>query len=124
MLDCGIPQPINHGDAERRWLIVLGRHKHTMNAETRRRLAALLSGIAGAFVALSVSLWLRQDACLDAGGRWVAVERACELPAGASQLASPARSYIVGAVAGLLVAGMLLWAFSFIAGRAAARRST
>jgi hypothetical protein len=94
-----------------------------MTAETRRRLAALLSGIAGAFVALSVSLWLRQDACLDAGGRWVAIERACELPAGLSSPTSPARFYIVGAAAGLLVAGLLLLGFSVIANRVAARRS-
>ncbi|HEY9427265.1 MAG TPA: hypothetical protein VIR34_08925 [Gemmatimonadaceae bacterium] len=94
-----------------------------MTTEIRRRLAALLSGIAGAFVALSASLWLRQDACLDAGGRWLAVERACELPAGASPLASPARFYILGAAAGLLVAGVLLLGFTFIADRAAARRS-
>jgi hypothetical protein len=94
-----------------------------MNSETRRRLAALLSGIAGAFVALSVSLWLRQDACLGAGGRWVATERVCELPAGFSSPTSPARFYIVGAAAGLLVAGVLLLGFSFIANRVAARRS-
>lgn len=94
-----------------------------MTVETRRRLAALLSGIAGAFVALSVSLWLRQDACLDAGGRWVAIERACELPAGLASPTSPVRFYIVGAVAGLLVAVALVRTFSFIADRAATRRS-
>lgn len=94
-----------------------------MTSETRRRLAALLSGIAGAFVALSVSLWLRQDACLDAGGRWVAIERACELPADLSSPTSPARFYVVGAAAGLLVAGILLLGFSFITNRVAARRS-
>jgi len=94
-----------------------------MTAETRRRLAALLSGIAGAFVALSVSLWLRQDACLDAGGRWLAMERTCELPAGTAPLASPVRSYILGAAAGLLVAGMLWRTFTYVANKAAARRS-
>ncbi|HEU6451302.1 MAG TPA: hypothetical protein VFT57_07760 [Gemmatimonadaceae bacterium] len=95
-----------------------------MTAEIRRHLAALLSGIAGAFVALSMSLWLRQDACLDAGGRWLAMERACELPAGLSSPSSPVRYYIAGAVAGLLVAGVLFRGFSFIADRAAARRSS
>jgi hypothetical protein len=95
-----------------------------MTPETRRHLAALLSGIAGAYVALSVSLWLRQDACLDAGGQWVALERTCVLPAGLASPTSPARYYIVGAVAGLLVAGLLFRGFSFIAARAAARRST
>ena len=94
-----------------------------MTAENRRRLAALLSGIAGAYVALSVSLWLRQDVCLDSGGRWLAIERACELPAGTSPLDSSVRFYIVGAAAGLLVAGVLLRTFSFIAKRAAARLS-
>jgi hypothetical protein len=95
-----------------------------MSPEIRRQLAALLSGIAGAFVALSVSLWLRQDACVDAGGRWVALERACELPTGLSSPTSPVRYYIAGAVAGLLVAGVLFRGFSFIADRAAARRSS
>jgi hypothetical protein len=94
-----------------------------MIAETRRRLAALLSGIAGAFFALSLSMWLRQDACLTAGGRWVAIERACELPAGLSPPAFPVRFYIVCAAAGLLVAGVLLLGFNLIADRAAARRS-
>ncbi len=104
--------------------MVSGRHKQTMTPEIRRQLAALLSGIAGAFVALSVSLWLRQDACLDAGGRWVALERTCELPSGLSSPTSPVRSYIVGAIVGLLVAGVLFKGFNFIADRAAARRSS
>ena len=94
-----------------------------MTAETRRRLATLLSGIAGAFVALSVSLWLRQDACLDAGGRWVAAARTCDLLAGISSATSPVYFYIVGAAAGLLLAGALWRTFTYIADRAAARRS-
>jgi hypothetical protein len=94
-----------------------------MTSDIRRRIAALLSGIAGAFVALSASLWLRQNACTDAGGSWLAAKQACELPAGASPLASPMRFHILGGLAGLLVAGILLLAFTYVADRAAARRS-
>jgi hypothetical protein len=93
-----------------------------MTSDTRRRLAALLSGIAGAFVALSMSVWLRQNACVDAGGTWLAVKRVCELPAGVSPLASPTRYHLLGGLAGVLVAGILLVAFSYVADRAAAGR--
>ncbi len=93
-----------------------------MTSDTRRRFAALLSGIAGAFVALSMSVWLRQNACVDAGGIWLEVKRACELPAGASPLASATRYHLLGGLAGLLVAGILLVAFSYVADRAAAGR--
>ncbi|HEX6533443.1 MAG TPA: hypothetical protein VF041_02530 [Gemmatimonadaceae bacterium] len=94
-----------------------------MNAETRRRLAALLAGIAGAYVALSVASWLRQDACLDAGGRWLAAARACELPGGAPPLPPPLRAYIVGAVVGIVVAVVLWRTFTFFARRGATRRA-
>jgi hypothetical protein len=98
-----------------------GAHEST---DTRRRIAALLAGMAGAFIALSVSVWLRQDACLDAGGRWIAAARACDLPTGAPSLSSPARFYMVGAVAGVVVAAVLWRTYTFIAHRAAARRSS
>lgn len=95
-----------------------------MTAEIRRRIAALLAGIAGAFVALSVASWSRQDACLGAGGRWLATSRACDLPSGAAPLASPLRFYILGAAVGVVVAVVLWRTFTYFARRAAARRGS
>ena len=92
-----------------------------MTAETRRRLAALLTGTAGALTALLLATWLRQDACLDAGGRWLAATRHCELPAGASAAISSQRAYAVGAIVGVLTAIVLWRVFTFAASRAARR---
>ena len=91
-----------------------------MTVETRRRLAALLTGIAGMLVALLSATWMRQDACLDAGGRWLATARTCELPAGTAAV-SPLRAYAIGAVAGLLTVGVLWRTFTFFTSRASRR---
>jgi len=92
-----------------------------MTAELRRRLAVLVIGIAATLMALTVATWRRQDACLDAGGRWLAATRTCEAAAGATGPGSDVRGYLVGAVAGALV-GFVLWrAFGFFVARAARR---
>jgi hypothetical protein len=92
-----------------------------MTSETRRRLAALFTGTAGTLTALLVATWLRQDACVDAGGRWLAAARMCELPSGASMAMSAGRAYAVGAVGGVLTA-IVLWRVFTFAGRWGAPR--
>ena len=94
-----------------------------ITAETRRRLAALLIGTAGMLLALLTATSLLQDACLDAGGRWLADARTCELPAGAAMATSPFRAYATGAVAGVLAAIMLWRIFTFAASRGVRRSS-
>jgi len=89
-----------------------------MTVETRRRLAILLIGTTGTLTALLMATWLRQDACLDAGGRWIAATRLCELPPGASTAMSPQRAYAVSVVGGVLTAIVLWRAFTFAASRA------
>jgi hypothetical protein len=88
-----------------------------MTAATRRRFAALLIGTAGMLTALLVATRLKQDACLDAGGRWLTAARLCELPPGASTAMSPYRAYAVGAVAGVLTVIVLWRVFTFAASR-------
>lgn len=88
-----------------------------MNAQTRRNLATVLVGVAGSLVALAVITYLKQDACLDAGGRWDAATRACVLPGGSPRAATSAWSYLTGIVAGVVVAIVLWRAFTFFATR-------
>lgn len=93
-----------------------------MNPQTRRSLAAMLSGVAAAIVALVTTTWLRQDACLDAGGLWIAAARSCTLPAGAAE-AAPARAYALGAVAGVVTAVVLWRTYTFFVSRGGRGRS-
>src|SRR5215212_12161581 len=60
-------------------MIGVGLPQLTMTIETRRRLATLLIGTAATLTALLTATWLRQDACLDASGRWIDATRQCEL---------------------------------------------
>lgn len=92
-----------------------------MNPETRRRLAAMLAGVAAALVALFASTWLRQDACLDAGGRWLDAARSCAMPAGASAGAATARAYALGALAGVVTAVVLWRTYTFFVARGGRR---
>ena len=92
-----------------------------MNADTRRGLAAMLSGVAGAIVALTVASFLRQHACLDAGGRWVAATRTCELAAGAAPPTGATRAYLLGAVVGIVAAALLWRTYTFFVARATSR---
>jgi hypothetical protein len=89
-----------------------------MTSETRRRLAALLTGTAGTLTALLMATWLRQDACLEAGGRWLAATRQCQLPSGASTAMSSPMAYVIGAVGGVLTAIVLWRVFTFATSRA------
>ena len=92
-----------------------------MKPELRHRLALLLVGVATALVGLSVATWVRQDDCLDAGGRWNAAARACEPAAGAA--AAPSwRAFAFGIAAGLVVAIVLWRTYTFFVLRAARRR--
>lgn len=87
-------------------------------AELRHRIAALLVGVAASIVGLSTARFLQQDACLDAGGRWLATARECVGPAGTIAL-SPARSYAIGAAAGLITLVVLWRTFAFFSQRRA-----
>ena len=91
-------------------------HQNFMNPQVRRQIAVLVVGMIGAIVALIAATWLRQDACLDAGGRWLVETETCELAAGAGS-GSTVRAYLLGAVIGLLAAAMLWRMFSFFASR-------
>jgi hypothetical protein len=88
-----------------------------MTVETRRRIAILLVGTAGTLTALLLATSLRQDACLDAGGRWLAAARQCELPPGASMAMPSHKAYAIGALAGMLAA-IVLWRMFTFASRA------
>ena len=93
----------------------------SMNASLRRRLAAVLAGAAAMLLGLLTATWIRQDACLDAGGRWLAATRACEWPAGAPAADPTVRAYAIGALAGLAAAALLWRAFTFAASRGGRR---
>ena len=86
-----------------------------MTPELRRRLVTMLAGAAGAIVGLLAATWLRQDGCLDRGGRWLAAARSCELPAGVAEPRLGA--YALGLGAGIVTAVLLLRAYAFVAGR-------
>ena len=91
-----------------------------MSSQLRRSLAAMLAGIAAMLVALSLATYLRQDACLDAGGQWSAVARTCELAAG-REMPGPTGAYLAGTAAGFITL-MVLWrTYLFVVKRAAER---
>jgi hypothetical protein len=92
-----------------------------MNSQTRRSLAAAVCGVAAALVALYAAAWLSQDACLDAGGRWLAAARACALPAGAAPPGAPVRAYALGALAGVATAVVLWRTYTFFVARGGRR---
>lgn len=88
-----------------------------MTPDLRRRLAALLAGVAGTLVALLAVTVLRARACRDAGGRWADAARACTLPPGADEPAA-ATAWLLGALAGV-AAMLVLWrTYTFFALRA------
>lgn len=86
-----------------------------MTSDTRRRLALLLVGLAAMLVGLTVTSTVMRDACLDAGGRWLA-QRRCDVANG--QAPAPGRAYLLGGVAGLAAALVLWRIFTFYATRA------
>lgn len=94
-----------------------------MKPELRHRLALLLVGVAAALVGLSVATWVRRDDCLDAGGRWLAASRTCELAGGPAAAMPSWRAVALGAGAGLLAAVVLWRTYTFFVGRAARRRA-
>lgn len=78
-----------------------------MTPDLRRRLAALLAGVAGTLVALLSATLLRARACREVGGSWVDAGRRCALPAGGVE-PSTTTAYLLGALAGL-AAMLVLW---------------
>ncbi len=95
-----------------------------MTANARRQAATLLVGAMAMLTALLVVTLVRQDRCLDAGGRWIAATRTCEsLPDGAAPLSS-GWAWGLGLVAGVVTAVVLWRAFDFFAARAASRADT
>lgn len=89
-----------------------------MTPQLRRSLAALLAGVAGSLIALTTAAWIRRDACLDSGGRWLDAARRCEWAAGAAAGPDPqARAYLVGALVGLAAAAMLWRIYTYVSSR-------
>ena len=93
-----------------------------MTPGLRHRLALFIVGVAAAIVGMSVATWMRQDACHDAGGRWLAVERTCALAGGATATLPTWRAVAVALVAGALVATLTWRAYTFFLVRGARRR--
>ena len=87
-----------------------------MTPQLRRQLVLLVVGITAAIVALIAATALRQDACLDAGGRWLLDTETCEL-AGAMPRGATVRAYLLGALVGLLAGAMLWRVYTFFASR-------
>ena len=92
--------------------------RDSMNPKLRRQLILVIVGVSGAIVALIAATYLRQDACLDAGGRWVIATETCQLEGGgAMSQGSTVRAYLLGALVGLL-AGTMLWrVYTLVASR-------
>ena len=89
-----------------------------MNPQVRRQIILVIVGITAAIVALIAATYLRQDACLDAGGRWLGQTETCELAGGAAlPRGAVVRAYLLGSLIGLL-AGTMLWrVYSFVTRR-------
>ncbi|MHB1222683.1 MAG: hypothetical protein ACYC2G_01350 [Gemmatimonadaceae bacterium] len=92
-----------------------------MTAETRRRLATLLVGAMAMLTALLVASMVRQERCLDAGGRWLAATRDCELPVDSVVPPSSVWPWALGLAAGLLTAAVMWRAYTYFATSAARR---
>ncbi len=87
-----------------------------MTPDLRRGLAALLAGIAASLVGLMTASWLRQRACVGAGGDWLEGLRACALPGGLPE-PSPWRSSLAGAAAAVVTLVVLWRTYTFFADR-------
>jgi hypothetical protein len=94
-----------------------------MNAQTKRSLATMLTGLIATLAALLVAQVLRQRACTGATGRWDAAARSCVLPSGATpSWLGGTGAYVVAAVAGVLLAVMLWRTYTFFATGGGGRR--
>lgn len=92
-----------------------------MTGESRRRLAALLVGAGAMLTALLVATLILQDRCQDAGGRWLAVTRRCELPAGSADSPGSGWAWLAGLAAGLAAAVVMWRSYVFFVARAQRR---
>jgi hypothetical protein len=94
-----------------------------MNAQTKRSLATMLTGLIATLAALLVAEVLRQRGCTGAGGRWDAAARGCVLPSGATlPWLGGVGAWMVAAVVGLLLAVMLWRTYTFFATGGGGRR--
>jgi hypothetical protein len=83
----------------------------------RRSLIQLLIGIIATIAGLAALNAIRQDRCLDAGGRWMAAARSCVGPSGPLSV-SRGTDVIAAIVIGVLLAFMLMRASTFARRRA------
>jgi hypothetical protein len=94
-----------------------------MNAQTKRSLATMLTGLIATLAALLIAELLRQRACAGGGGRWDVAARGCVLPAGVQpSLLGGMGAYVVAAVVGVLLAVMLWRTYTFFATGGGGRR--
>ncbi len=82
----------------------------------RRSLIQILIGVIASLAALTVVTAVREDRCLDAGGKWVAATRACVGPDGPLPV-SRGSDVILAIAIGLVIAFMLYRASTFAQAR-------
>jgi hypothetical protein len=82
----------------------------------RRSLIVMLIGVIAAVVGGLVATFIEQRRCTDAGGRWLAAARACQLEGGASS-GLTLTSLAAGVAAGVFIALFLYRAIVFFARR-------
>ena len=80
--------------------------------DSRRSLIQLLIGVIAALTSLAALNAVRQDRCLDAGGRWTAATRSCAGPDGPLSVARGS-DLLAALVIGILLAFMLYRASMF-----------
>jgi hypothetical protein len=83
----------------------------------RRTLIQLLIGVIASLGGLSVLTLVREDRCLDAGGRWAAETRSCVSASGPLDVAR-ATDFVIALAVGVLLAFMLYRASTFASSRA------
>ncbi len=82
----------------------------------RRSLIQILIGVIASLAALTIVTAVREDRCLDAGGKWIAATRACVGPEGPLPV-SRASDVILAIVIGVVLAFMLYRASTFASAR-------
>lgn len=96
-----------------------------MTSESRRRIAAVLTGTVAMLTALLVASMVRERACTGAGGQWLPT-RVCEMPPGSALDPATPWAWVAGLAAGVAVAVAMWRTYAFflsgMARRAAGRR--
>jgi hypothetical protein len=80
----------------------------------RRSIIVMLIGVAAALTGFATASLVEQDRCLDAGGRWNAAVRSCQLAAG-DVAGLGLKSMAAGVFVGILVAVVLYRTVLFFA---------